>query len=258
MRLQRHTAVAEHPGRAAGEHGCAARQGGPSVDFLGLLLPSTARRELLARRGAGTRTTPPDGFTVVGSALRPSTPSSTCRPTSRRASAGFGLTFPVALDNSYEHLERLRQPGPGFYGVPDRRDRADQARLHRRGRLPRRGAAHPAAAARRAPRHHPAEGDSDLPDTTPTDQDQSPETYLGAEREAVSLRRQHQLRPQAGQFTAPAALDAELLRPVWRLDDRPAGDHRGQGRRDRAGLPRLLDVCTPRRRRHRHDHRAPP
>jgi hypothetical protein len=45
---------------------------------------------------------------------------------------------------------------------------------------------------------------TDLPDTTPTDQNQSPETYLGAER----VQYYDGTSYATGQFTAPAALSA--------------------------------------------------
>ena len=160
----------------------------------------------------------------------------------------LGLTFPVALDNSYDTWNAYdNQSWPAAYLI----DATGQIRHISIGEGDYTGeeqlirqllaAAHPGIALPKA---------TDLPDTTPTDQSQTPETYLGAEREQGYAG---STTYATGPFTAARRPARELLRPVRHLDHRPAVDHRGQGRRDQARLPRLLRL--PRRRRHRHAHR---
>ena len=103
----------------------------------------------------------------------------------------LGLTFPVALDNSYGTWNAYEnQSWPAAYLI----DATGQIRHVSIGEGDYPGeeqlirqlltAAHPGIALPRA---------TDIPDTTPDDPAQTPETYLGAER-AAGLRRQHRLR----------------------------------------------------------------
>ncbi len=103
----------------------------------------------------------------------------------------LGLTFPVALDNSYDTWNAYdNQSWPAAYLI----DATGQIRHISIGEGDYTGeeqlirqlltAAHPGIALPKA---------TDLPDTTPNDPNQTPETYLGAERVA-GLRRQHHLR----------------------------------------------------------------
>ena len=160
----------------------------------------------------------------------------------------LGLTFPVALDNSYDTWNAYdNQSWPAAYLI----DATGQIRHISigEGDYPQRGADHPAAAQRGAPRHRPAAGDrcarhharrrravaGDLP-------------RLGAR---TVLRRHRRLRDRPVHPARPPP--RELLRTGRLLDRRPAVHHRGRGRRDKARLQRLHGL--PRRRRHRHPHR---
>ena len=93
----------------------------------------------------------------------------------------LGLTFPVALDNSYDTWNAYdNQSWPAAYLI----DATGQVRHISIGEGDYTGeeqfirqlltAAHPGIALPRA---------TGVPDTTPTDPDQTPETYLGSERE---------------------------------------------------------------------------
>ena len=188
-----------------------------------------------------------DGLEVVGV----HTPEYAFEHVPSNVAAGvrrLGLTFPVALDNSYAHVERLRQPVLAGR-VPDRRQRPDPARLHRGRRLQRRGAAHPPAAERGTPRDRPAAGDR-RPRHHPRGL-RADTGDLSRRRTPAGVPRQRPLRdrPVHGARHPPRG----LLRPRRRLDHRPGVDHRRPGRRDHARLPRLEGL--PRRRRHRHAHR---
>ena len=175
--LQRHPAVAEHPRRQAGEPGLAQGQGRPRR-LLGLLLHqlparAPARRGLgqglRLRRARGRRRAHPRVRLRARAVQR------------RRRRAPARPHLPRRARQLLRHLERLRQPVLAR-GVPDRRQRPDPARLHRGRRLPGEeqlirqllSAAHPGIALPRP---------TEVPDTTPNDPAQTPETYLGAERE---------------------------------------------------------------------------
>jgi cytochrome c biogenesis protein CcdA/thiol-disulfide isomerase/thioredoxin len=124
----------------------------------------------------------------------------------------LGLTFPVALDNSYGTWNAYdNQSWPAAYLI----DASGQIRHISIGEGDYGGeeqlirqlltAAHPGIALPRA---------TDVPDTTPADSAQTPETYLGAERQ----QGYHGSAPYAtGQFTAPATLPADsfALAGAW-------------------------------------------
>ena len=104
----------------------------------------------------------------------------------------LGLTFPVALDNSYGTWNAYdNQSWPAAYLIDatgqirhvsiGEGDYASEEQIIRQLLI----AAHPGIALPPA---------TDVPDTTPNNPNQSPETYLGAERAAV-LQRQHPTRP---------------------------------------------------------------
>jgi thiol-disulfide isomerase/thioredoxin len=141
-----------------------------------------------------------DGFEVVGV----HTPEYAFEHVPSNVAAGtgrLGLTFPVALDNSYGTWNAYdNQSWPADYLI----DAAGQVRHISVGEGDYSGeeqlirqllsVARPGIALPRA---------TDVPDTTPTDQDQSPETYLGADRVQYYGGRTSYA---TGQFAAPAAL----------------------------------------------------
>jgi cytochrome c biogenesis protein CcdA/thiol-disulfide isomerase/thioredoxin len=143
-----------------------------------------------------------DGFTVVGV----HTPEYAFEHVPSNVAAGarrIGLTFPVALDNAYDTWNAYdNQSWPAAYLIDatgqlrhisiGEGDYAGEEQLVRQLLL----AAHPGITLPKA---------TDLPDTTPTDQSQSPETYLGSERVQYYGGGASYA---TGQFTAPAALSA--------------------------------------------------
>ena len=142
----------------------------------------------------------------------------------------LGLTFPVALDNSYDTWNAYdNQSWPAAYlidasgqirhisiGEGDYRRRSSSS-----GSCSRRAPRDRPAAGDRRPRHHSHRRRADAGD-------------LSRRRARAVLRRR--LTYATGQFALPAALAREHLRPGRHLDHRPAVDHRGQGRRDQARL----------------------
>ena len=111
------------------------------------------------------------------------------------------------------HLERLRQPVLAGR-VPDRRHRADPAHLHRRRRLPARGADHPATAARRAPRHRTAAGDR-----RPRHHPRQPQPVAGdlPRRRARAVLRRHQLLDRHVRVPASLPSDSFALSGGWTI-----------------------------------------
>ena len=160
----------------------------------------------------------------------------------------LGLTFPVALDNSYDTWNAYdNQSWPAAYLI----DATGQIRHVSIGEGDYTGEEQliRQLLQRRAPRDHPAEGDR-----CPRHHPRRPGPDAGdlsRRRARAGVRRQPAYA--TGQFTPPATLPANSFALAGDLDHRPAVDHRGQGRRDHARLPRLLRL--PRRRRHRHAHR---
>ena len=138
----------------------------------------------------------------------------------------LGLTFPVALDNSYGTWNAYdNQSWPASYLI----DASGQIRHVSIGEGDYSGeeqlirqllsAAHPGIALPRA---------TDVPDTTPEDTAQTPETYLGAERQ----QGYHGSAPYAtGQFTAPATLPADsfALAGAWTIGQESITAGRGAG-----------------------------
>jgi cytochrome c biogenesis protein CcdA/thiol-disulfide isomerase/thioredoxin len=126
----------------------------------------------------------------------------------------LGLTFPVALDNAYGTWDAYgNQSWPATYLI----DASGQIRhvsvgegdYGREEQLIRQllTAAHPGIALPRP---------TDVPDTTPADPAQTPETYLGAERQ----QGYHGSRPYAtGRFVPPASLPANsfTLSGAWTI-----------------------------------------
>ena len=154
-----------------------------------------------------------DGLEVVGV----HTPEYAFEHVPSNVAAGvrrLGLTFPVALDNSYGTWNAYdNQSWPASYLI----DASGQIRHVSIGEGDYSGeeqlirqllsAAHPGIALPRA---------TDIPDTTPQDSAQTPETYLGAERQ----QGYHGSAPYAtGQFTAPATLPADsfALAGAWTI-----------------------------------------
>ena len=186
-----------------------------------------------------------DGLEVVGV----HTPEYAFEHVPSNVAAGaqrLGLTFPVALDNGYGTWNAYdNQSWPAAYLIDatgqirhisiGEGDYAGEEQLIRQLLT----AAHPGLALPKA---------TDLPDTTPADMSADAGDLPGL-RARAGLRR---AAPHyaTGQFTAARHAPDERLRPVRRLDHRPAVDHRGQGRRDQARVPRLRRL--PGRRRHRH------
>lgn len=154
-----------------------------------------------------------DGLEVVGV----HTPEYAFEHVPSNVAAGvrrLGLTFPVALDNSYGTWNAYdNQSWPAAYLI----DAAGQIRHVSIGEGDYAGeeqlirqllvAAHPGLALPRA---------TDVPDTTPNDPAQTPETYLGAERQqGYGGSTQY----ATGQFTEPAALPANSfgLSGAWTI-----------------------------------------
>jgi cytochrome c biogenesis protein CcdA/thiol-disulfide isomerase/thioredoxin len=162
---------------------------------------------------AWARTYASDGLEVVGV----HTPEYAFEHVPSNVAAGvrrLGLTFPVALDNSYGTWNAYdNQSWPAGYLI----DASGQIRHVSIGegdysgeeRLIRQllSAAHPGIALPRA---------TDVPDTTPDDSAQTPETYLGAERQQGY---HGSTRYATGQFTAPATLPADsfALAGAWTI-----------------------------------------
>jgi cytochrome c biogenesis protein CcdA/thiol-disulfide isomerase/thioredoxin len=144
----------------------------------------------------------PDGFEVVGV----HTPEYAFEHVPANVAAGvhrLGLTFPVALDNSYDTWNAYdNQSWPASYLIdasgqiqhlsigegdyPQQEQRIRQLLL----------AAHPGASLPTA---------TEVPDTTPQDSDQTPETYLGSQR-TQGYAGTGRYADGRHQFTAPAQL----------------------------------------------------
>ena len=138
----------------------------------------------------------------------------------------LGLTFPVALDNSYGTWDAYdNQSWPAGYLI----DASGQIRHVSIGEGDYSGqeqlirqllsAAHPGIALPRA---------TDVPDTTPDDAAQTPETYLGAEHQ----QGYHGSTPYAtGRFTAPATLPANsfALAGAWTIGQESITAGQGAG-----------------------------
>ena len=166
-----------------------------------------------------------DGLEVVGV----HTPEYAFEHVPSNVAAGvrrLGLTFPVALDNSYGTWNAYdNQSWPAAYLI----DASGQIRHVSIGEGDYSGeeqlirqllsAAHPGIALPRA---------TDVPDTTPEDTAQTPETYLGAERQ----QGYHGSAPYAtGQFTAPATLPAGsfALAGAWTIGQESITAGQGAG-----------------------------
>jgi cytochrome c biogenesis protein CcdA/thiol-disulfide isomerase/thioredoxin len=166
-----------------------------------------------------------DGLEVVGV----HTPEYAFEHVPSNVAAGvrrLGLTFPVALDNSYGTWNAYdNQSWPAAYLI----DASGQIRHVSIGEGDYSGeeqlirqllsAAHPGIALPRA---------TDVPDTTPEDSAQTPETYLGAERQ----QGYHGSAPYAtGQFTAPATLpsDSFALAGAWTIGQESITAGQGAG-----------------------------
>jgi len=166
-----------------------------------------------------------DGLEVVGV----HTPEYAFEHVPSNVAAGvrrLSLTFPVALDNSYGTWNAYdNQSWPASYLI----DASGQIRHVSIGEGDYSGeeqlirqllsAAHPGIALPRA---------TDVPDTTPDDSAQTPETYLGAERQ----QGYHGSTPYAtGQFTAPATLPANsfALAGAWTIGQESITAGQGAG-----------------------------
>ena len=166
-----------------------------------------------------------DGLEVVGV----HTPEYAFEHVPSNVAAGvrrLGLTFPVALDNSYGTWNAYdNQSWPASYLI----DASGQIRHVSIGEGDYGGeeqlirqlltAAHPGITLPRA---------TDVPDTTPEDSAQTPETYLGAERQ----QGYHGSAPYAtGQFTAPATLPADsfALAGAWTIGQESITAGQGAG-----------------------------
>jgi thiol-disulfide isomerase/thioredoxin len=166
-----------------------------------------------------------DGFEVVGV----HTPEYAFEHVPSNVAAGvhrLGLTFPVALDNSYGTWNAYsNQSWPAAYLIDasgqirhvsiGEGDYSGEERLIRQLLT----AAHPGIALPRA---------TDVPDTTPDDPAQTPETYLGAER----AQGYHGSTPYAtGLFTPPAALPANsfALAGAWTIGQESITAGQGAG-----------------------------
>ena len=138
----------------------------------------------------------------------------------------LGLTFPVALDNSYDTWNAYdNQSWPAAYLI----DATGQIRHVSIGegdytseeQLIRQllSAAHPTLTLPRP---------TDVPDTTPDDPDQTPETYLGAEREQGYVGG---TTYATGQFTPPATLTANSfgLAGPWTIGQQSITAGKGAG-----------------------------
>ena len=166
-----------------------------------------------------------DGLEVVGV----HTPEYAFEHVPSNVAAGvrrLGLTFPVALDNSYDTWNAYdNQSWPAFYLI----DASGQIRHVAIGEGDYSGeeqlirqlltAAHPGAALPRA---------TDLPDTTPDDAAQTPETYLGAERKQYYGG---STAYQTGQFALPATLAANTfaLGGSWSIGQQSITAGKGAG-----------------------------
>jgi cytochrome c biogenesis protein CcdA/thiol-disulfide isomerase/thioredoxin len=162
---------------------------------------------------AWAKTYGPDGLQVVGV----HTPEYSFEHVPSNVAAGarrLGLTFPVALDNSYGTWNAYdNQSWPAAYLIDatgqirhisiGEGDYAAEEQLIRQLLL----TAHPTIALPRA---------TDVPDTTPTDPDQTPETYLGADRAQYYSGGTPYT---TGQFTPPATLPANsfALAGAWTI-----------------------------------------
>ena len=138
----------------------------------------------------------------------------------------LGLTFPVALDNSYDTWTAYdNQSWPAAYLI----DASGQIRHVSIGEGDYTGeeqlirqllsAARPGLVLPRA---------TDVPDTTPTDSDQTPETYLGAERQQGYAGR---TAYATGQFKPPATLPANsfALAGTWTIGQESITAGKGAG-----------------------------
>jgi cytochrome c biogenesis protein CcdA/thiol-disulfide isomerase/thioredoxin len=166
-----------------------------------------------------------DGLEVVGV----HTPEYAFEHVPSNVAAGvrrLGLTFPVALDNSYGTWNAYdNQSWPAGYLI----DASGQIRHISIGEGDYGGeeqlirqllsAAHPGIALPRA---------TDVPDTTPDDAAQTPETYLGAERQQGY---HGSTRYATGQFTAPATLptDSFALAGAWTIGQESITAGQGAG-----------------------------
>ena len=190
-----------------------------------------------------------DGLEVVGV----HTPEYAFEHVPSNVAAGarrLGLTFPIALDNSYDTWNAYdNQSWPAAYIIDAQGqirhvsigegDYASEEQLIRQLLV----AAHPGpdpAGRDRCPRHHPRQSGADTGD-------------LPGRRTPAALRRQHQLLRRPAPVRADRLPADGFLHPVRHLDHRGRVDHGRRWRRDHAGLQRL--VCLPRRRRHRHPDR---
>ena len=166
-----------------------------------------------------------DGLEVVGV----HTPEYAFEHVPSNVAAGvrrLGLTFPVALDNSYGTWNAYdNQSWPAAYLI----DASGQIRHVSIGEGDYGGeeqlirqlltAAHPGIALPRA---------TDVPDTTPEDSAQTPETYLGAERQ----QGYHGSTPYAtGRFVPPATLPANsfTLSGTWTIGQESITAGQGAG-----------------------------
>jgi cytochrome c biogenesis protein CcdA/thiol-disulfide isomerase/thioredoxin len=166
-----------------------------------------------------------DGLEVVGV----HTPEYAFEHVPSNVAAGvrrLGLTFPVALDNSYDTWTAYdNQSWPAAYLI----DASGQIRHVSIGEGDYTGeeqlirqllsAARPGLVLPRA---------TDVPDTTPTDSDQTPETYLGAERQQGYAGR---TAYATGQFTPPATLPANsfALAGTWTIGQESITAGKGAG-----------------------------
>jgi hypothetical protein len=138
----------------------------------------------------------------------------------------LGLTFPVALDNSYDTWNAYdNQSWPAAYLIDatgkirhvsiGEGDYSGEEQLLRQLLT----SAHPGIALPKA---------TDLPDTTPTNQSQTPETYLGAEhQQGYGGSTQY----ATGQFSEPASLPANSfgLSGAWTIGQQSITAGKGAG-----------------------------
>jgi cytochrome c biogenesis protein CcdA/thiol-disulfide isomerase/thioredoxin len=166
-----------------------------------------------------------DGLEVVGV----HTPEYAFEHVPSNVAAGvrrLGLTFPVALDNSYDTWTAYdNQSWPAAYLI----DASGQIRHISIGEGDYPGeeqlirqlltAAHPGLALPRA---------TDVPDTTPDDPAQTPETYLGTERQQGYAGR---TAYATGRFTPPATLPANsfALAGTWTIGQESITAGQGAG-----------------------------
>jgi cytochrome c biogenesis protein CcdA/thiol-disulfide isomerase/thioredoxin len=166
-----------------------------------------------------------DGLEVVGV----HTPEYAFEHVPSNVAAGvqrLGLTFPVALDNSYDTWNTYdNQSWPAAYLIDatgqirhvsvGEGDYASEEQLIRQLL----SAAHPGTALPKA---------TDVPDTTPNDPDQTPETYLGAERQQGY---DGSAAYATGQFAPPATLPANsfALTGTWTIGQQSITAGKGAG-----------------------------